>query len=177
VTSSKPTLRERLYAGLVGAAIGFLAGMVAGAAVSPLEIKGPAIAFYTCAGGGAVAGVIAGKRWKVASCALVGALAGWIVVAAVNGERSAIFFGAVLGAPLGAILGANRGGDLPQEKATTLTLSPALSPSVVHSSAPSTCLWASGESCEATGASLLAPKNMRGQCRLHGALHWPPCSM
>ena len=33
----------------------------------------------------------------------------------------------------------------------------------------STCfLRTSGESCEATGASLLAPKHMRGQCRLHG---------
>ena len=109
VTSSKPTWRERLVAGLVGAALGSVTGGVA------LHSKGAPYSFALVpAAGGAVAGVIGGTHRKAALFALVGALVGWIALylslgGDAAGELGAFAGGAVFAAPLGAILGAIAG--------------------------------------------------------------------
>ena len=79
--------------------------MVVAVAAPPIKSDVAFAYAFTCTGG-AVAGVIVGKRWKAALCALAGALAGSIVLAAFVKES---FVGGVIGAPLGAILGSIAG--------------------------------------------------------------------
>ena len=104
---------DRLYPALAGAFLGFVITAVAaigGKANPPWELR----SFLLPCVGGAVAGVMAGRRRMVALCAVVGAVVTWIVVGQVmhSDNRSlsdAFFAGGMVGAPLGAILGAIAG--------------------------------------------------------------------
>jgi hypothetical protein len=110
--STKPALGERLQAGLIGAVLGLALGGVAVAGAPTRFTEDVHISLgvlvYTCAGA-AIAGVIVGKRWNAALCALVGAVAGWICVGwgFVTGQETGAFtLGGMFGVPLGAITGA-----------------------------------------------------------------------
>jgi len=117
VASPKPIRDEiidRLPPGLAGALLGFVIGALTLFSVGGFTHDDLVYALAPCLGG-AVAGVMAGRRWKVVLGALGGAVMGWIVVfifLVYLDTHSPFLFGrffarAVIdGAPIGAILGA-----------------------------------------------------------------------
>ena len=97
------TRRERMTGAIWGAVLGTAAGLIG---MSTYTSESITWAFLTGAGG-AVAGMLSGKRRRRIVAALVGAAAGWLGASIFAFSGSDAFAGgAVFGAPSGAVLGA-----------------------------------------------------------------------
>lgn len=104
-TVDAPTPRDRVYVALAGAIV----GMVVGTISVFVGANGEAWFFGTVVAGigGAGAGALAAKRWKVVLAGLLGAVGMFLVVVYLQRRDTyAIAYAGVFGAPAGGLLGA-----------------------------------------------------------------------